>query len=321
MGQHCSSNTIYRAQRNHFPQLAQTSDRQPSGNGDAVSCKLPTRGQRRSCFWTQFCKAKIFHLTTATKCNSNECLHGCMINGKCNCQHPWSGEKCDFDVCSRCDPDTEVCSKLSSSCDCKHFFSRGNDTKCHVDCKICESEKHHKCNTDLNTCGCAAKYKLEDDECVADPNLCTEDNHYIYDADQKTCTCAVGYDTIEDDSCVVDCEGTCSGEAYSCDKVSNTCNCTKLFKKDHAGACKVDCDNKCSGHEYSCDAKENTCDCAKGLAMNADGICQDPCNPTCDRTLEHCLDGECNCKNGYERITEDSKCTKARELSMEESIH
>ncbi|XP_067935194.1 cell death abnormality protein 1-like [Watersipora subatra] len=224
------------------------------------------------------------HDHTCTNCTTNStCLYGCFLDGECDCPKQYTGPKCDFDLCARCDNNTEVCNPDTHSCDCKPLLFR---TKTHP--------------------------------CIVDKNLCTKDKNYILDAKNNTCTCAVGYDMIDDDSCVVDCEGTCSGQAYSCDKVSNTCNCTKLFKKNHAGGCKVD-PNLCTKEKhYHLNAKKNTCTCVKGYKMTENDTCADFCDPTCDETSEHCQAGKCSCKKGYERTTEDSKCTKARNHKEED---
>ncbi|XP_067935555.1 platelet endothelial aggregation receptor 1-like isoform X2 [Watersipora subatra] len=133
------------------------------------------------------------------RCNSSDCVHGCMTNGNCDCQHPWSGEKCDFNICSRCDRDTEVCSELSGSCDCKPGFLRGgDDSKCHINCDLCESKEHYQCYPEQNTCDCATEYKLDEDRCVFNCELCKSDEHYQCNTDQTACVCTTGYIMVAD---------------------------------------------------------------------------------------------------------------------------
>ncbi|XP_067935558.1 multiple epidermal growth factor-like domains protein 10 isoform X5 [Watersipora subatra] len=100
------------------------------------------------------------------RCNSSDCVHGCMTNGNCDCQHPWAGEKCDF-----------------------------------INCDLCESKEHYQCYPDQNICDCATEYKLDEDRCVFNCELCKSDEHYQCNTDQTACDCTTGY-IIDADKCV-----------------------------------------------------------------------------------------------------------------------
>ncbi|XP_035221375.1 fibrillin-1-like isoform X2 [Stegodyphus dumicola] len=217
-------------------------------------------------------------------CSTNPCQNGgkCHVTDeglKCDCKHPYSGDKCEIDPCF-----TKPCKK-------------GNTCKVNDGKMMCECNSPYEgifCQAEADRCALL----LAKGECNKEHETCYEgtckcEKSYAYSKDGKAC---------EDDIC-----GKKSGiavcpENAECNEITNgyECVCKKGFYQNSANCEKINpCSPGVSTCEQFCSPKDGKCACGDEFTLNKD-------NTTCkrkksdDECLKNCGKGTCFKKNGEE---------------------
>eukprot|EP01137_Pigoraptor_chileana_P024746 Opistho-2@93183 len=263
---------------------------------------------------------------------------GTNVCGRCVCNAPYSGPKCECDqsttncvsnglTCSghgkcncnqcACEPDAFYVYD-GAKCDCAHIPCRDN---CNGN-GVCGCGGICTCNSGFT--GAACECRTGGSICQVGDSLCVHGSCVAGECLQNKCACSVGYTndaktglcTVEVKACPIGPNGlVCNGNG-NCNTTTGLCECTAPFSStasNPACSCNTDstiCPNGCSGHG-SCVC--GVCVCEAGYKADVDspsydcscprGACKDDCNGH-----GSCVCGKCVCSKGYRGDFCDDYC-------------